>query len=211
MFTGIIESIGMIKKITTRGDDAFLEVETSMNLDDVKIGDSIAISGTCLTVTGITDGGFVADVSAETLEKTTLKRLQRGDRINLEKALRVDSFLGGHLVLGHVDGIGTVYERKVKSNSVIFGIEIDTALMRYVVEKGSVAVDGISLTVNRCEKKRFYINIIPHTASVTTLETKKVGDIVNIETDILGKYVEKLLHPEKEIDMALLREHGFLK
>ena len=211
MFTGIIESMGVVKKITTKGKDALLEIDTSMNLDDIKTGDSIAISGACLTVTGISDRGFIADVSAETLAKTTLKSLKGGDKVNLEKALRLNSFLGGHLVLGHVDGVGSICERLEKSNSIIFGVEIDKQLSKYVVQKGSIAVDGISLTVNRCEKNRFYVNIIPHTARATTLESKRVRDPVNIETDILGKYIEKLLNPDKEIDMAFLSEHGFLK
>jgi len=211
MFTGIIESTGVVKKITTKGEDALLEIDTSMNLGDIKTGDSIAISGACLTVTGISDRGFIADVSAETLAKTTLKSLKRGDRVNLEKALRLDSFLGGHLVLGHVDGVGNICERLEKSNSIIFGVEIDKELSKYVVQKGSITVDGISLTVNRCEKNRFYVNIIPHTARATTLESKRVRDPVNIETDILGKYVEKLINPDKEIDMDFLSEHGFLK
>ena len=211
MFTGIIESMGVVKKITTKGEDALLEIDTSINLDDIKTGDSIAISGVCLTVTGISDRGFIADVSAETLAKTTLKSLKRGDKVNLEKALRLDSFLGGHLVLGHVDGVGNICERLEKSNSIIFGVEIDKNLSKYVVQKGSITVDGISLTVNRCEKNRFYVNIIPHTARATTLESKRVRNPVNIETDILGKYVEKLINPDKEIDMDFLSEHGFLK
>jgi riboflavin synthase len=211
MFTGIIESMGVVKMITRKGDDVLLEIDTSMSLDDVKIGDSIAVSGACLTVTGMNDRGFVADVSAETLAKTTLKTLKRGDRVNLEKALRLNSFLGGHLVLGHVDGVGNIFERLEKSNSIIFGVEIDKELSKYVVPKGSIAIDGVSLTVNKCEKNRFYVNIIPHTASETTLDAKKVRDPVNLETDILGKYIEKLLHPDKEIDMDFLSEHGFLK
>jgi riboflavin synthase len=211
MFTGIIESMGVVKMITRKGDDVLLEIDTSMSLDDVKIGDSIAVSGACLTVTGMNDRGFVADVSAETLAKTTLKTFKRGDRVNLEKALRLNSFLGGHLVLGHVDGVGSIFERLEKSNSIIFGVEIDKELSKYVVPKGSIAIDGVSLTVNKCEKNRFYVNIIPHTASETTLDAKKVRDPVNLETDILGKYIEKLLHPDKEIDMDFLSEHGFLK
>ena len=169
MFTGIIESMGVVKKITIKGESALLEIDTSMNLDDIKTGDSIAISGTCLTVTGISDRGFVADVSAETLAKTNLKTLKRGDKVNLEKALRLNSFLGGHIVLGHVDGIGNICERLEKSNSIVLGVEIDKELSKYMVQKGSVTVDGVSLTVNRYEKNRFYVNIIPHTARATTL------------------------------------------
>lgn len=211
MFTGIIESLGVVKKITRKGEDALLEIETSMNLDDVTIGDSIAVSGVCLTVTELHDNRIVADVSAESLSKTNLKSLKQGNSVNLEKALRLHSFLGGHLVLGHVDGVGSICERSEKSNSIILGIEINKDLSKYIVQKGSITVDGVSLTVNRCEKNRFYVNIIPHTARATTLESKKLKDPVNIETDIVGKYIEKLLNPEKELDMDFLSEHGFLK
>jgi riboflavin synthase len=211
MFTGIIENAGAVKRITRKGEDALLVIDTSLNLDDIKVGDSIAVNGACLTVTQKTDRSFSADVSAETLARTNLKLLKSGDRVNLEKSLRMNSFLGGHLVLGHVDGLGKIQEKINKANSLQFGVEIDTELGRYIVEKGSVAVDGISLTVNRCEKNRFYVNIIPHTARNTTLEFKKVADLVNIETDIIGKYVEKFLNPGKGIDMNFLAEHGFLK
>jgi len=150
-------------------------------------------------------------VSAETLSRTNLRLLKPGDRVNLEKALRLNSFLGGHLVLGHVDGLGKILEKVTRSNSVLLGVEIDMGLGRLIVEKGSVAVDGVSLTVNRCEKNRFYVTMIPQTARMTTLGIKKVADRVNIETDIIGKYVEKLLNPGKGIDMNFLAEHGFLK
>lgn len=211
MFTGIIENAGAVKRITRKGEDALLVIETSLNLDDIKVGDSIAVNGACLTVTQKMDRSFSADVSVETLARTNLKLLKSGDRVNLEKSLRMNSFLGGHLVLGHVDGLGKIQEKINKANSLQFSVEIDTELGRYIVEKGSVAVDGISLTVNRCEKNRFYVNIIPHTARNTTLEFKKVADLVNIETDIIGKYVEKFLNPGKGIDMNFLAEHGFIK
>jgi riboflavin synthase len=211
MFTGIIEDLGTINRISRKGEDALLIVDTSMNLDDINIGDSISVSGACLTITEKEGKRFSADVSAETLARTNLKYLKSGDKVNLEKSLRLNSFLGGHLVLGHVDGIGKIEEKVSKANSIQFGVEIDAALGRYIVEKGSVAVDGISLTVNRCEKNRFYVNIIPHTARNTTLGFKKAADPVNIETDIIGKYVEKFLNPGKGIDMNFLAEHGFLK
>jgi riboflavin synthase len=211
MFTGIIEDMGVVKKMAKKGSDAQLEIDTTMNLDDVRMGDSIAISGACLTVIDIKERAFTADVSAETLAKTTLKTSKTGDRVNLEKALKMDSFLGGHFVLGHVDGIGKISEKKTISNSILFGFETEKELGRYIVQKGSITVDGISLTVNRCEKNRFYVNIIPHTARETTLGFKNVGDAVNVETDILGKYVERFVHPDKEIDTAFLSEHGFIK
>jgi riboflavin synthase len=211
MFTGIIESMGSVKKFTRHGEDAILDIDASMILEDIKVGDSIAINGACLTVTRKSEREFTADVSAETLSRTNLRLLKPGDRVNLEKALRLNSFLGGHLVLGHVDGLGKILEKVTRSNSVLLGVEIDMELGRLIVEKGSVAVDGVSLTVNRCEKNRFYVTMIPQTARMTTLGIKKVADRVNIETDIIGKYVEKLLNPGKGVDMNFLAEHGFLK
>ena len=211
MFTGIIQDTGTVRKLTRKGEDALLEVTTELPLEDVKVGDSIAVSGGCLTVTTLGKKSFTFDVSAETLSKTTLGRLKAGDRVNLEKALRMSDFLGGHLVLGHVDCVGRVVERSSRAGSIVFGIALEPGLSKYVVAKGSIAIDGISLTVNSCEGDRFYVNIIPHTYDMTTLAGKKAGDSVNIETDILGKYVEKLLHPGKGVDMDFLREHGFLK
>lgn len=209
MFTGIIQALGAVKSLALRGADALLEIETGITAAETKIGDSIAVNGACLTVTKLGGKGFTADVSAETLGRTTLGELKRGDRVNLEKSLRVSDLLGGHLVLGHVDGVGRIVERTAKSNSIIFGIEVDSGLSRYIVEKGSVAVDGISLTVNKCAGGRFYLNIIPLTAEETTLGFRKNGDRVNIETDIIGKYVERFLQPEKGLDLNFLAEHGF--
>jgi len=220
VFTGITAAMGSVRRLTRRGDDALLEIDTSLELGDVRIGDSIAVSGACLTVTALGGGGFAADVSAETLSRTTLKVAKAGDRVNLEKALRIGDPLGGHIVLGHVDGVGTIREKTVRSRSVVFGFEVDPGLSRYIVEKGSVAVDGISLTVNNCEKNVFYVNIIPHTASGTTLGIKTVSERVNIETDILARYLEKLISGGKEtgaaafpggINMDMLARHGFLK
>ena len=224
MFTGITATMGCVRRLTRRGEDALLEIDTSLELGDIRIGDSIAVSGACLTVTALGGGGFTADVSAETLARTTLKVAKAGDRVNLEKALRVGDPLGGHIVLGHVDGVGTIREKTVRSRSVVFGFEVDPELSRYIVEKGSVAVDGISLTVNSCEKNGFYVNIIPHTAAVTTLGIKTLSECVNIETDILARYLEKLISGEKDaggatgtaassggIDMDMLSRHGFLK
>lgn len=232
MFTGIVADVGSVRNLIRRGEDALLEVGTSLDLDDVQIGDSIAVSGACLTVTTLAARGFTADVSSETLSRTTLKDLKPGNVVNLEKALRIGDRFGGHIVLGHVDGIGRIIEKTVHSQSVVFCFEIGPEIDRYIVVKGSITVDGISLTVNRCEKNRFYVNIIPHTAARTTLGAKKASDIVNIETDILAKYVERLMAGEKEcggplgrtegaggeeagssrgVDLALLSRHGFLK
>ncbi|MBA4421533.1 MAG: riboflavin synthase [Syntrophus sp. (in: bacteria)] len=222
MFTGIVAAMGSIRRLTLRGEDALLEVDASLEMDDVRIGDSISVSGACLTVTALKEAGFTVDVSAETLSRTTLKTIKAGDPVNLEKALRVGDRLGGHIVLGHVDGVSRILGKTVRSQSVIFCFEIDPELSRYVVAKGSITVDGISLTVNRCEKDRFYVNIIPHTAAGSTLGVKKASDTVNIETDILARYLEKLIiaspkgngetgNPAGGVDMALLARHGFLK
>jgi riboflavin synthase len=222
VFTGITAALGTVRRLTRRGEDALLEIETSLDLEDVRTGDSIAVSGACLTVTVRTGRFFTADVSAETLSRTTLRNLSAGDRVNLEKALAVGDRLGGHIVLGHVDGVGRIVEKTPRSGSLLFGFEIDPELSRYVVAKGSITVDGISLTVNRCEKNRFYVNIIPHTAAATTLGFKKAADEVNIETDILARYLEKLVAGEKEgasgsnggsaggVDLEMLARHGFL-
>ena len=216
MFTGITAALGSVRRLTRLGEDALLEVETSLDMDDVRIGDSIAVSGACLTVTAKAVRVFTADVSAETLSRTTLRRLKAGDRVNLEKALGVMDRLGGHIVLGHVDGIGRIVEESPRSRYIVFGFEIDPALERYVVAKGSITVDGVSLTVNRCEKNIFYANIIPHTAAGTTLGFKKVADVVNIETDILARYLEKLISAAKEpdgatggVNLAMLVKYGF--
>jgi riboflavin synthase len=211
MFTGIIEGLGNVKRLTVKGADAVIEIEAAIDLKDVSIGDSIAVNGACLTVIAKKEKIFSADVSAETIAKTTLGRLHTGDKINLEKSIRAGGFIGGHFVLGHVDAVGRILSKTQKSGSVILAVEVNDQLSRQIVEKGSVAIDGISLTVNKLEKGRFYVNIIPHTAASTTLLAKKEGELVNIETDVLGKYVEKLLHSGREIDKNFLTEHGFVK
>ncbi len=211
MFTGIIEDVGLVKNIAKKGEDSLLTIVTSMGLDEVRIGDSIAVSGACLTVVTVSKDSFSADVSAETLAKTTLRTVKTGDKVNLEKALTLNKPLGGHFVLGHVDCVGDIRERSERSNSIIFGIEVRDEIGRYIVQKGSITVDGISLTVNRYENNRFYVNVIPHTARETTLRFKKAGDNVNVETDILGKYVERFTHSGSGIDDGFLLKHGFLK
>lgn len=193
MFTGIIRDLGTIKAINRRGQEAVLEVKTGLDLSEVNIGDSIAVNGACLTATDKGKETFLADVSAETMSRTNLKLLQPGDRVNLETALRLCDLLGGHLVLGHVDGLGKILERSEKGGGIRLGCEAPANLNRYLVEKGSITIDGVSLTVNECKGHRFYVNIIPHTGRETTLGMKKIGALVNLETDILGKYVEKLL------------------
>ena len=209
MFTGIVEGLGQVKRLTMKGADAVLEIEAGIHLEEVSLGDSIAVNGACLTVTAKNKNNFQADVSAETLSRTTLKFLQAGHKVNLEKSLRVGGFVGGHFVLGHVDATGRILSQTQKSGSLILAVEMNESIARYIVEKGSVAIDGISLTVNKLEKSRFYVNIIPHTAANTTLVMKREGDLVNIETDILGKYVEKLMQSNKGIDQDFLAKHGF--
>jgi riboflavin synthase len=210
MFTGIVEGLGKVKRLTMKGADAVLEIESGISLAEVSLGDSIAVNGACLTVTSKNKDNFQADVSAETLSRTTLKLLQAGQKVNLEKSLRVGGFVGGHFVLGHVDATGRILSQTQKSGSLILAVEMNENISRYIVEKGSVAIDGISLTVNKLEKSRFYVNIIPHTSANTTLVMKKEADLVNIETDILGKYVEKLLQSNRGIDKDFLAKYGFL-
>ena len=209
MFTGIIQGMGTVRSISRKGEDALLLIAAPWDGSDLHIGDSVAVNGACLTVTTKSEQGFTAYVSSETLGKTNLNLLKAGDKVNLEKALRLNDFLGGHIVLGHVDGLGKIREKTVRAQSIVCGVEVAPDLSRYLVEKGSVAIDGISLTVNRCDKNRFYVNIIPHTAQETTLTIKKLGDAVNVETDILGKYVEKFLHSSKGMDLDFLQLHGF--
>jgi riboflavin synthase len=210
MFTGIVEGLGKVKRLTLKGADAVLEIESGISLAEVSPGDSIAVNGACLTVTSKNKDNFQADVSAETISRTTLKLLQAGHKVNLEKSLRVGGFVGGHFVLGHVDATGRILSQTQKSESLILAVEMNENISRYIVEKGSVAIDGISLTVNKLEKSRFYVNIIPHTSANTTLVMKKEADLVNIETDILGKYVEKLLQSNRGIDKDFLAKYGFL-
>ena len=209
MFTGIVEGLGRVKRLTMKGADAVLAIESGINLTEVSLGDSMAVNGACLTVTAKNQQNFQADVSAETLSRTTLKLLKTGHQVNLEKSLRVGGFVGGHFVLGHVDATGRILSQMQKSGSLILAIEMNENIARYIVEKGSVALDGISLTVNKLEKSRFYVNIIPHTAANTTLMMKKEGDLINIETDILGKYLEKLMKSSQGIDRDFLAKHGF--
>jgi riboflavin synthase len=211
MFTGIIQGIGTVRRMTRQGADALLLIDAPWDGSDLKIGDSVAVNGVCLTVTTKSGPGFTAYVSSETLGRTNLNLLKTGDKVNLEKALRMSDFLSGHIVLGHVDGLGKIREKTVRADSIVCGVEVTPDLSRYLVEKGSVAIDGISLTVNRCDKNRFYVNIIPHTAQETILKIKKIGDTVNIETDILGKYVEKLLHAPQGMGLDFLQLHGFAK
>ncbi|MDM8523227.1 riboflavin synthase [Desulfococcaceae bacterium HSG8] len=213
MFTGIIEGLGTITGIQSSGQGSCLTVDAGFTLEDTKIGDSIAVNGACLTAVMLEGKRFRADVSPETLRKTTFGRAKIGDRVNLERALRLSDRLDGHLVSGHIDGMGTMKDRKTTGNAIIITIEVPESLSRYMIEKGSVAVDGISLTINACDRQSFSVSIIPHTAGLTTVGLKKVGDPVNIETDMIGKYVERFVSPKKEtgIDMEFLTKTGFVR
>ncbi len=191
MFTGIIEELGIIKGIRTQSGGMRLSVSGNIVSEGMRIGDSIAVNGACLTVVEITGTLFSADVSKETVDKTNLVKLRVGDKVNLERPMRLSDRLGGHLVAGHVDAAGVIRGLIKKGDASVFTFEAPKEVMKYLIYKGSVAIDGISLTVNEVQGNRFSITIIPHTAGMTTLGFKKIGDVVNIETDMIGKYVEK--------------------
>lgn len=193
MFTGIVEATGRIVRTEPRGGDVRLVVDAgTLGLDDVAIGDSIAVSGVCLTAIAIERNAFVVDVSNETLSRTSLGALGDGARVNLEKALRLADRLGGHLMAGHVDGLGRVVGIEPDARSQRWTFELPAELARYAAPKGSIAIDGVSLTINEVDGHRFGVNLIPHTIEVTTLGDRKVGDAVNIEVDLVARYVERL-------------------
>lgn len=218
MFTGIIQAVGTIAAMEPRGGDLRMRVRTGkLDLSDVALGDSIATSGVCLTVVDLPGDGYWADVSGESLARTGLGQLKLGSRVNLELALTPQTRLGGHLVSGHVDGVGTVLERSEDARSIRFRIEAPAELAKYIAEKGSICVDGVSLTVNAVEGARFDLNIVPHTLTETTLDEFAPGRKVNLEVDVIARYLERLLgekaaQPGKGgITTAFLAEHGFLK
>lgn len=193
MFTGIIEGLGTITKIHFSGQGKRLAIKADYSLDQTKTGDSIAVNGACLTAVIIDGKSFEADVSPETLSKTTFGRAKIGDRVNLERALRLSDRIDGHLVSGHIDGISSIKNIKTSGNAIIITFEVTASLSRYMIGKGSVAVDGISLTINNFDRTSFEVSIIPHSAKLTNTGLKKIGDYVNIETDLIGKYVERFI------------------
>ena len=194
MFTGIVESTGSVGAVEAHGDDRRLRIDGELFRDNpVGVGDSVCVSGVCLTATDLTSGGFHADVSAETLACTTLGTLQTGDRVNLERSLTPATALGGHLVSGHVDGTGSLLERRVDARSARLTFTVPAALERYVAVKGSICVDGVSLSVNDVGEGRFGVNIVPHTLAVTTLGDFGQGRVVNLEVDVIARYLERLL------------------
>lgn len=214
MFTGIVEEVGQVKAI----GNGTLQIQAAKVLEDVKLGDSIAVNGICLTVTGFNSHSFQADVMPETIKRTSLGELKLGSPVNLERALTLSSRLGGHIVSGHIDGTGRIVSLKEDKNAILMKIQADGAILRYIVEKGSVALDGISLTVVQVGSRDFTVSLIPHTRQVTNLSVKGEGSLINIENDVVGKYVAKLLQPADEsagvaaqssITMDFLKENGF--
>ena len=210
MFTGIVEEVGTLKAIRKGAHSAVLEIQAKVVLEDIHLGDSIAVNGVCLTATSFSPSGFTADVMHETLNRSALSALRPGSRVNLERAMAANGRFGGHIVAGHVDGVGTVRRIEKDDNAIWYTIAAGPEILRYVVEKGSITIDGISLTVARVDSDSFAISAIPHTVSVTVLADRKPGDQVNLETDIVGKYVEKLLQPpppaEEERKSGITRE-----
>ena len=216
MFTGLIEEVGTLRAVRRGAHSAVLSIGAETVLSGLKTGDSVAVNGVCLTVTAQDSGGFTADVMHETLNRSSLGALAPGSPVNLERAMAADSRFGGHIVAGHVDGVGTIATIEQDDNAIWFTITAPEQVLRYVVEKGSIAIDGISLTVARVEPDRFAVSVIPHTAAVTLLGRRRVGDRVNLESDIIGKYVERLLRPapelktkESKLTMEFLSKHGF--
>ena len=211
MFTGIIQAKGRIDSMTPTGGDVRLRVMSDgLPFSTYELGDSISVNGVCLTAVELFEDGFTMDVSNETLRVTALNNLAEGAEVNLEPALAVGDRLGGHLVSGHVDCVGTVVGRENESRSIRFTIEIPDAYARYIAKKGSVCVDGVSLTINEVSGSRFELNIIPHTAKETIIDSYKVGTTVNIEVDLLARYIERLLGKDDDaLSLATLKEHGY--
>lgn len=219
MFTGIIEEIGQIVSIKRGTVSALLTIQASVVLEGTKVGDSIAVNGICFTVTGMTDNTFTADVMAETLRKSSLGELSSGAYVNLERAMAADGRFGGHIVSGHIDGTGEIVSTKREENAVWIEIKTPPDLLRYIVKEGSIAIDGISLTVAKLMESSFLVSLIPHTGGQTTLLQKKQGEHVNLENDIVGKYVERFLsapapdagkQESRRMELSFLAEHGFL-
>ena len=213
LFTGIVEEIGTVKSIQMTGKSGKVNIKAKKVLEGTKVGDSIAVNGICLTVTSMTDNGFEADVMAETVRRSSLSVCRGNDEVNLERAMAADGRFGGHIVSGHIDGTGTITLLSREENAVWVTISADARIIRYIVEKGSICIDGISLTVAKVNHDNFSVSVIPHTAGQTTLLKKRAGDIVNLENDIVGKYVERFLGVEQNksdgITMEMLSEYGF--
>ena len=213
MFTGIVEELGIIKKISISGHSGSITIEASKVLEGTRIGDSIAVNGICLTVTSMASDSFTADIMAETVRRSSLKGAVSGDKVNLERAMAADGRFGGHIVSGHVDGTGTIINMHREENAVWVTISAEPSIMKFIVEKGSVCLDGISLTVAKVGATDFSVSVIPHTGEETTLLRKKVGSPINIENDVVGKYVERLLNFKNNestgITMDFLKKYDF--
>ena len=197
MFTGIVEELGTIRDVRRGAHSAVLSIAARTVLEDLKIGDSVAVNGVCLTVTSLDDGGFTADVMPETLRRSSLGTLGPGGRVDLERAMSAGGRFGGHIVAGHVDGVGHISDIRRDDTAVWYTVHAGPEILRYVVEKGSIAIDGISLTVAAVDGEGFSVSTIPHTVAQTNLSQRRRGDPVNLETDVVGKYIEKLLRPEE--------------
>lgn len=219
MFTGLVEEMGQMKGITRQGEAMRLVIGASHVTVGVMLGDSISVNGVCLTVTSFDRASFAADVMPETYRKSSLHELRPGDRVNLERAMQAGARFGGHIVQGHIDGTGQIVNRETDANAVVYRIKIkDPSMMRYVIPKGSITIDGISLTVVDTSTNDFSVSIIPHTLSQTALQHKHAGETVNIECDVIGKYVDHLLHfrqpeaidPKSKLTTSFLMENGFL-
>jgi riboflavin synthase len=213
MFTGIVEDIGKVMRVEFRGQGKRLTLSVPLRLTDIQLGDSINVNGACLTVVEISHPLIRVDLSTETLQRTTLSEIKEGDSVNLERALRLSDRLGGHIVSGHIDGIGTVEELRRERDFLQMKIRAPQGVSKYIVQKGSIAVDGTSLTVNECQGDVIGLTLIPFTLQKTILVDKKVGDRVNLEADILGKYVEKMVgrSSSEKVTLSFLKEHGYIK
>ncbi|WNF37951.1 riboflavin synthase [Bacillaceae bacterium IKA-2] len=216
MFTGIIEEVGSIEQIKQTGNAIVMTIASKKILEDVKLGDSIAVNGVCLTVTSFDKGSFTVDVMPETVKATSLRKLSRGSNVNLERAMAAGGRFGGHFVSGHVDGVGEIIKKQKQDNAIYYEIEVSEVLRNYIIMKGSIAVDGTSLTVFGVTDTSFTISIIPHTISETIIGAKGQGDIVNIECDMVGKYIEQFIERRFEsktqqstLTTSFLEEHGY--
>lgn len=216
MFTGLVAELGTVQRLDRQGESYHLTVSAVKVMQNLKIGDSVAVNGACLTVVDMHDSVFTADVMPETVRLTNIGSLHAGDKVNLERTLRLCDGLDGHIVSGHVEGLGTIISRHPEGIANVVEIAAEARLLRYILPKGSIAIDGISLTVTAVTDNSFSVAIIPHTAQETTLGFKGVGDKVNLETDIIGRYVERLLNTgaygksEKQLDKNILLENGFI-
>lgn len=216
MFTGLIEEIGVVQSIVKNNVSAAIQISARHILKDINIGDSINTNGACLTVTSFDASGFWVDVMTETMNKTNLKNLKKGSKVNLERAMKIGDRIGGHMVSGHIDGTGVIAKVHTIENAHIIKIKAGQDILKYIINKGSIAIDGISLTVMEINDLDFAVSIIPHTGNMTTLFEKNPGDIINLECDMIGKYVEKLIRNShsgsntSKISMEYLGEHGFL-